>query len=276
VKNEIELEYYATPGPMTDLSRISPEVLGSLPDTPADLASVVRGCLSTGLPVDGRNDAQIRPAAAMVERICEIDPTPIVRTRSNTKRFVGNCRHYATLTCALLRYKGVPSRVRAGFAGYFEPDTWVDHWIIEYWRPSEERWVRVDPQYGDEFFEAYDPKATSESATRSNFLSGGEAWLKCRSGELDPNRCKMGGVNWGIGEVRGSVLYDVAALNQDEMLPWDVWNQMEAAYRSETDAAYDELLDRVGAVVSGDDFASLRDLYENSSDLKVPAALLPS
>ncbi len=274
MKNEIELEYYATPGPMTDLSRISPEVLEGLPDTPAELASVVRGCLNTGLPVEGRNDAHIRPAAAMVERICELDLAPLIEERSNNKRFVGNCRHYATLTCALLRYKGVPSRVRAGFAGYFEPDAWVDHWIIEYWRPSEERWVRVDPQYGDEFFQAYDANATSESVTQRKFLSGGETWLKCRRGELDPNRCKMGGVNWGIGEVRGSVLYDIAALNQDEMLPWDVWGQIEAAYRSETDDTYDDLLDSISEIASGGDFRALRDAYEKRADLRVPAALL--
>lgn len=276
MRNELELAYYATPGPMTDLSRISPEILEGLPDSVADVASIVRGCLTAGLPPAGRNDAQIRPASAMVERVHELDPAPLIEERQTAKRFVGNCRHYATLTCALLRYTGMPSRVRAGFAGYFEPDTWVDHWIIEYWRPAEERWVRVDPQYGDEFFQAYDANATSESVTQRKYLSGGETWLKCRRGELDPNRCKMGGVNWGIGEVRGSVLYDFAALNQDEMLPWDVWGRMEDAYRSETDAAYDELLDSISALTVGDDFVALRDRYESSGDLRVPPALLPA
>ena len=115
--------------------------------------------------------------------------------------------------------------------------------------------------------------ATSESVTRSMFLSGGETWLKCRRGELDPNRCNMGG-NWGIGEVRGSVLYDIAALNQDEMLPWDIWGQMKAAYNSETDAAYDELLDSVSAVITDGDFAVIREVYGSHDDLRVPASML--
>lgn len=271
---EIELEYYATPGPMTDLGACPPDALHSLPDSPDDLMAIVRGCVVAGLPSpEGRNDSQIRPAAAMIERIQELEPSPIVEQRPPDKRFIGNCRHFATLSCALLRHKGVSARVRAGFAGYFAPDTWMDHWIIEYWRPEEERWIRVDPQYDDDWFGEYH-NSTSESVAHRMYLSGGETWLRCRQGELDPNRCNMGGVNWGIGEVRGSVLYDLAALNQDEMLPWDTWALMEAGYKGETDASYDELLDSVSSVVSARDFDAIRDLYEGNEDLRVPVSLL--
>jgi hypothetical protein len=261
---------------MTDLTGRSSEVLKDLPDAPAVLMKVVRGCVVDGLPMpEGRDDIQIRPASGMIDRIIELEPSPLVDRREPNKRFIGNCRHFATLTCALLRYQGVPSRVRAGFAGYFVPDTWVDHWIIEYWRPADERWVRVDPEYSDRWFQQRDPDATSESVAQRRYLSGGEAWQKCRRGELDPNRCNMGG-NWGIGEVRGSVMYDLAALNQHEMLPWDTWGQMQAAYRNETDSAYDELLDSISSVTSSGDFDAIRGLYEDDPDLQVPASLLPT
>jgi hypothetical protein len=283
MKNEIELEYYATPGPMTDLTRCPPDLFEGLPDDPADLMRVVRGCVVSdlmltqvyGLPVpEDRNDAQVRPAAAMIERIQELEPSPLAEARPPLKRFLGNCRHFATLTCALLRNKGIPARVRAGFAGYFVADTWMDHWIIEHWRPTEERWVRVDPQYDDESLQMLHPNATSESLAQQMYLSGGETWQRCRRGDLDPNRCNMGVVNWGIGEVRGSVLFDLAALNKDEVLPWDSWAQMEAAYKGETDAAYDGLLDSVSELTSGDDFDAIRELYEGNDNLHVPASLL--
>jgi hypothetical protein len=277
MKNEIELKYYATPGPMTDLTRCEPNAFANLPGSPADLMRVVRGCVVAWLPEsEDRNDAQIRPAASMIERIQELDPSPLAEPRSSDKRFLGNCRHFATLSCALFRCKGIPARVRAGFAGYFSPDTWMDHWIIEYWRPTEERWVRADPQYGDGWFREHHPNETSESVVQRAYLSGGETWRRCRRGELDPGRCNMGGDNWGIGEVRGSVMFDLAALNQDEMLPWDTWGRMQAAYRGETDAAYDELLDSISSVTSGDDFAAIRELYEQNDDLRVPASLLPA
>ena len=76
----------------------------------------------------------------------------------------------------------------------------------------------------------------------------------------------MGG-HWGIGEIRGSVLYDLAALNQDEMLPWDSWGQMEAAYKHETDASYDGLLDEVSEIVIADDFDRIREIYGRNPDL---------
>ena len=165
-------------------------------------------------------------------------------------------------------------RVRAGFAGYFIANTWADHWIIEYWRPAEERWVRVDPQWGDAWARTQFSTATSKSLAGSMYWSGGEAWQRCRRGELEPNRCNMGGDNWGIGEVRGSVLYDLAALNKVEMLPWDVWGQMEAAYRNETNDLYDELLDSVSALIAEDDVDAIREFYESNADLRVPPSLL--
>jgi hypothetical protein len=277
-----ELEFYVTPGPMTDLTSCPPEALEGLPDTPAELMKIARWSVVSdlmltqlhGLAVpEGRDDPQIRPASAMVERILELDPAPLAHHRPVDRRFLGNCRHFATLSCALIRHKGIPARVRAGFAGYFEPNTWADHWIIEYWGTSEDRWIRVDPQYPDTFFAAMRAGATSESVAQSMYWSGGEAWGRCRRGDLDPDRCNMGGDNWGIGEVRGSVLYDLAALNQDEMLPWDVWAHMHAAYNSETDAAYDELLDEVSAAIEAGDFVAIRAVYDGTNDLRVPAAM---
>jgi hypothetical protein len=265
---------------MTDMSRCPPELLEGLPREPAALMKVVRGCVTSDLilaevyklPVPARDDVQIRPVAEMVARMQELDGSPLVEAREPQQRFIGNCRHFATLSCAFLRHFEIPARVRAGFAAYFQPGTWVDHWIIEYWRPSEARWVRVDPELDDDWLAKRTPGTTSESLAQSMYLTGTEAWQRCGAGELDPGLFKMG-VTWGIGEIRGSVLFDLAALNQDETLPWDIWGDMKAAYASETDAAYDELLDRVAATVISDDFDAIRALYDGTSLLKVPASI---
>jgi transglutaminase superfamily protein len=280
---QTESAFYSTPGPVTDLTRCPPEWLAGLPDTPAGLMKVVRNCVvdpgtltqiyKLPLPTGRDDERQIRTAAGMIERILQLDPSPITEARPPQRRFLGTCRNYATLTCALLRHTGTPARVRAGFAGYFVPNSWMDHWIIEYWRSSDERWVRVDPELDDDWLAKRAPNKTSELLAKQLYLSGGEAWLRCRRGELDPDRCNMGGDNWGIGEVRGSVLLDLAAINQDEMLPWDTWGPMVAAYKGETDAAYDELLDAVSEVTSGADFDAIRELYGREDDLRVPDSL---
>jgi hypothetical protein len=275
--DERVLAYYASPGPMTDLSGAPLDLLERLPADPVVLVTVARRSITAVLDTqEDRSDPQIRPAREMMNRIEELDRSSLVDRRPRDKRFLGNCRHFATLTCALFRRAELPARVRAGFASYFTPGIWADHWIIEYWRTAEQRWVRVDPQWGDSWAKTRFPGATSESLAGEMYLAGAEAWQRCRRGELDANRFNMGGSNWGIGEVRGSVLYDLAALNKVETLPWDVWARMEAAYRSETDAAYDDLLDTVSNAVIADDFDEFRRLYDDSDDLRVPASLLPA
>jgi hypothetical protein len=226
------------------------------------------------VPQGREHEAQIRPAAEMVRRIEELVPTPIVEARPPQQRFLGNCRHFATLSCALFRHAGIPTRVRAGFGGYFQPNTWMDHWIIEYWREAESRWVRVDPQIDDEWLAKRTPGATSESLAATLYLSGSEAWQRCRRGELDSSRFEMGG-HWGIGEIRGSILYDLAALNKDEMLPWDCWARMEDAYEHKTDESYDAMLDQVAEVTISGDLDDARSLYQRNEDLKVPMSMLP-
>ena len=42
--------------------------------------------------------------------------------------------------------------------------------------------------------------------------------------------------NYGIGEIRGNLIRDLAALNKVETLPWDEWGRMEASYAGETGA----------------------------------------
>ena len=269
-----EADFYRAPGPMTDLASCPDKALAGLPDTPAGLMAIVRGCVvdpatltqiyKLDVPSGREDERQIRPASDMVTRILELVDAPLTTARPPERRFLGTCRNYATLTAALLRRAGIATRVRAGFAGYFVQEVWMDHWIVEYARDGA--WVRVDPELDDMWLAKRSPEMTSEILASSMYLSGSEAWKKCRTREVDPDRFNMGG-HWGIGEIRGSVLYDLAALNQDEMLPWDVWGRMEAAYKGETDASYDRLLDEVSEVVIADNFDKIREIYIREPDL---------
>ena len=67
-------------------------------------------------------------------------------------------------------------------------------------------------------------------------MVAGDAWSLCRSGRADPK-------TFGILDMRGSwfvagnVIRDVAALNNREMLPWDIWGAMRRK-DSELDLAF--------------------------------------
>ncbi len=106
-----ELEYYAAPGWITDLSSVAEHVRGLPADVPS-LCRVVQGLVLhpfwaerygvTG--VDERDDElQIREASKLFAKALEIDPRPLDEPREPARRVLGNCRDFTTITTALLR-----------------------------------------------------------------------------------------------------------------------------------------------------------------------------
>ena len=66
--------------------------------------------------------------------------------RSLQAGMIGICRDFSVAAAALCRDAGIPASARCGFATYFEPGKYIDHWVMEYWTEVEQRWVMVDPQ----------------------------------------------------------------------------------------------------------------------------------
>ena len=185
----------------------------------------------------------MRPAAAIVAALLALDPAPLHVPREAAERVVGTCRHFAVLSCALLRHRGIAARARCGFATYFQPGQGLDHWIVEY-RNGLHRWVRVDAEVlGQSVLEH------PEDLPPGAFLSGGEAWSAYRADRLDAATFGVYRTeNFGPAEIRGNAIRDLAALNKVETLPWDEWGRMTESYRGATGAEYDELIDNVAAV----------------------------
>jgi hypothetical protein len=176
-------------------------------------------------------------AAHHLIALLALDQAPLSVPREPGKRVIGTCRHFAVISCALLRYRGIPARVRCGFATYFQPGQGLDHWITEYWDDATRRWMRIDSEILGQSVLTH-----PEDVRPDEFLTGGEAWDAFRRGEIDTSHFGVYGTeNWGVGEIRGNAVKDLAALNKVETLPWDVWGLMEDAYQGKTGADYDEL-----------------------------------
>ena len=205
----------------------------------------------------------------LLQVIRGLDAAPIHAKRPPEHRVVGTCRHFAVLSCAFLRYRGVAARARCGFATYFQPGKYLDHWVTEYWRPTEARWIRIDSE-----ILGFPVVAEPHDLAAGEFLTGGEAWQLCRGG-ADPSQFGVHGVDyaWGIAEVRGNAIRDLAALSKVEMLPWDEWGRMAASYKGETGTEFDVLIDAIATVSASDDHGAILDLYA-SEDLAVPSEMI--
>lgn len=269
--------FYRSPGPMTALSD-SPALAG-MPIAPDDLRSVVQGLLlhrewasaygveAAALRVDEQN---LRSAAEVLKRAFEISAEPVTVAREPVDRVVGICWHFAVLYVALLRAQGSAARVRCGFASYFDAAKWYDHWITERW--VGERWVRDDPQIDAVQANALGLGFDPHDQPPGRFLTGGEAWLAARAGEVEAERFGIYDM-WGMGFLAGNVVKDFACLNKMELLPWDSWGMLRDPYRPPP-KQHLAVLDEIAELAATEDLAAIRRQFESDERLRVPQVIV--
>ncbi|MEQ9639024.1 MAG: transglutaminase domain-containing protein [Alphaproteobacteria bacterium] len=264
---------------MTDLSAHAAAV-EALPHDPPGIVEAVRRLLihehmgalyGVSLPPAHMHTVHDRPVAAMLDWIANDDPRNLLTARTPAQRYVCCCRHYTVLTVALLRAKGFAARARCGFAAYFEPSLFVDHWVCEVYDPARQRWYLLDAQLDEvqrrHFAIRFDPF----DVPRDQFIVGGEAWQRCRTGIADPADFGVLDMH-GLWFVGGNVIRDATALNNVELLPWDVWGAMFGPDTAPQEALlkwYDELAALTIAPDASLD--ELRRYFADDPRLRVPA-----
>jgi hypothetical protein len=271
------------PAAMTSAGDLAPR-FDDLPRDLAELVGVIQGLLihehiapAYGVTIsdEQRSAVHLRPVRSMLERLLAEDDRPLTVARAPERRLVGNCRQYTVLLTAVLRSQGVPARARCGFGSYFGTATFEDHWVGEYWNEAEGRWILVDAQIDDVQRGLFHPDFDLLDVPRDRFLVAGDAWTRCRAGDDDPARFGLSFLNeGGLWWIAGNLVRDVAALNNMEMLPWDVWGAMPGpneTIQPEVLSLFDGLAELTGAPRTL--LAELTDRYEGDDRLRVPATV---
>jgi hypothetical protein len=235
---------YLKPIAMSDPGRHA-ALFDGLPREIGALANTVQGLLihqhiAPAYGVTLSRDQQAQPHVRFVEIILDDivrrDGRPLSAARAVDKRQVGVCRHFTLLHVAMLRTFGIPARARCGFAAYFERDRYIDHWVTEYWNEEKNSWSLFDAQIDDRQRQLFGIGFDTSDVPRDQFVVAGDAWSLCRGGRIDPNSCGILDMH-GLWFVAGNLVRDIAALNNREMLPWDVWGAMPGQ-DSELDFAF--------------------------------------
>ena len=81
--------------------------------------------------------------------------------------------------------------------------------------------AQLDARQCELFKVTFDPL----DVPRDQFLVAGDAWRLCRAGKAQPQAFGILDMH-GLWFIASNVIRDVAALNNHEMLPWDVWGAM--------------------------------------------------
>ena len=273
------LNFYAQPSFMTNPG-VHADLFSELPDDIPSLCKVVQGLLihqywagayGYSIPQERMSEYQIRDVAGKLDRIMELDDRPLPEPRPPDRRMVGNCRDYAVLLTAMLRYKGIPARTRCGFGAYFSPGWHEDHLICEVWSVNKQEWVFVDAQLDDVQQKALRIPFDPCNIPRDQFLPGGKGWQMCRRVEADPNSFGYGNTVGGWPNIRGNLIRDIAFLNKVEILGWDYWGLIAG---NDADLREDDLalLDQAAilSLAGNDGFDELRSLYLRDMRLRVP------
>lgn len=244
-----------------------------LPASPTELLRVVQGLVIHGdqgklygvtFSKRQMDEELLRTVPQMLERLLQIDGSPLLSIRPPELRLIGMCRDYALLLLSFLRDKGIPARLRVGFARYFQSELmYEDHWLIEYYHSEKQRWIRVDAQLDEIQKVHYEITFDTENMPPdAGYLLGGQAWMLCRAGECHPEDFGYN-KNWkGWHSVKGNLLHDFNSLLGLELLPWDLWTELSTKKYNDLSRNEKELLDEMAEItaspnVSGKELSSL-------------------
>jgi hypothetical protein len=283
------LTYYSQPGNMTNPHSYT-SVIKKLPDDIVSLTRIVQGLVihpftakdfyGFVIPEVRMEEAHIRYADKMLDKIFELNDKRLALQRPPEERLVGVCHHFAKLLITFLRTKGIPARMRYGFGAYFNPGYFEDHSLCECWKPDQERWVFVDPQFDAVWQKNLKIKHDVFDVPSDQFIVPSAAWLACRAGDLDAKKFGIFEGNLrGLWFIGGNIIKDVASLNKKEMLQWDAWEGMPKPNDPMKDKKTLQFFDELAILLSDPEgsFNDIKKAWANKQEnIKIPGRVFNS
>ena len=159
-------------------------------------------------------DDNLPTTAAMLAELFRRDEKGLTLERKVEDKLILTCRHLCVLMASVLKSKGIPTRVRSGFAGYWP---WAkkssDHWVNQYWDRKENRWIAidVDGSFHNVGFDMYD-------IPEGKFDYSADAWLNVRQGKIDGNHFLNADGTPGLMAIGWELFYDFHCLMNNEVI----------------------------------------------------------
>ena len=174
--------------------------------------------MGIGVPEAAEPDRNLRSVERIIEALVGRDNRPLTEHRHISNYFYGTCHDFALLAAGTLRHYGVPARLRVGYAGYFIPGKWEDHWVCEY--RTGDRWAVLDGQLGPLARDGFKIKFPVADVPTTAWRSAASIWRAIRAGTVAESTCGVSFVGIrGRWFVASAVLRDAAALAGIECLP---------------------------------------------------------
>jgi hypothetical protein len=159
-------------------------------------------------------DDILATTGAMLTELYRRDERGFCFDKKEEDKLVVTCRYVSILIASILKSKGIPSRVRSGFASYFEdiPRAY-DHWITQYWSETEQRWISIDVD-GSLHELGFDPYDIPED----KFDWSAQSWLAVRQNKLSSEYFWNAMPYSGLITIAWELFYDLHCLMNSEII----------------------------------------------------------
>lgn len=159
-------------------------------------------------------DDVLPTASAMISELMRLDNSGFVPDRATENRIIVTCRYVSILMASILKSKGIPCRVRSGFAPYFPQFSGSgDHWINQYWDKVQKRWITidVDGSLEDIGFDPFD-------VPKNKFDWAADTWIGIREEKLNEDNIINACGAKGLMPASWTIFYDFHSLMNNEVL----------------------------------------------------------
>jgi hypothetical protein len=156
-------------------------------------------------PERHHEDSKFPTTADLLAGLAQLNPAGLIPDRLPEERLVVTYRYHAILLASILKHRGIPTRVRYGFAPYLDPGRHISHVICEVWNEAERRWMLVDPD------------RQMINFPREKFEFAGDVW---QQEGIDVSQYGMG-ISWGAYAVLDMLCHDFASVQGRELLYWE-------------------------------------------------------
>jgi sulfatase modifying factor 1 len=284
-KNEVQvdhsiLDFYRQYSSFTDPGEYE-YLYKNLPESLAELCSLIKVQFihpydelpkyREQIPKERWNESSKYPTVkSVLEGLLSYDSSGLVKDRKPKDRLVLGCRDYSLLLASILKYRGIPARVRYGHVTYIIPGFHTSHVICEVWNENDKRWMLVDPGTNMIDFK------------REKFDFSNDLWLKMQKEEIDPNLCGIPGKYTGMVSIVAKVCHDLASILGTEYTVYQYAPILEEAINNGKQLTMTskqiETLNRISELMKSIDAGSiekLQEIYNNTHQIQITKSFEP-
>jgi len=214
------------------------------------------------IPQERLNDIMKYPTVkSALEGLLSYDSSGLVQDRIPENRLILICRDNSILLASILKYRGIPARVRYGFASYLKPNFYASHAICEVWNEKDNRWMLVDPSTNMIDF------------SRDQFDFGNDVWQKLQKKEIDPNLYGVPGRHIGLVPITLILCADAVSILGSEYTSYPHPPIIDYIFQNNNQLSSEQIdtLSRLSKLMDSIDASTilkLQEVYDNNPQIQ--------